>query len=371
MLTHGWRKYIWNQFKDHLPDTIFKKQKGIEVSGKIKQLLSQNGTEDGKVTILMKNKLGDYFLNETTTDSAGSFRFSPSIFPDSVIVFLQGVNKRNRNNVEVINLTSFHDPAPLTFNDLIFSIPGEEHQSTFKEMAYKRLSDDRQYHPGKYEILLEEVQVVKKMETNSQNPDDGHNRIYGMADHVIVVDDNVYDSNIWDLIAGRIPGVVASESSVTIRGNTPVFLLDGIQVEKEMLDYISVNDVDKIEVLKSVSNLAVFGSRGANGVIAVYTKRGEINYADAFSKGTLSDKLRGYYQMREFYSPNYETNPNQIPDHRATLYWNPEVISDGKGFARFSFFTSDDPGPLLLKVEGISIDGKPGVGFVTIPRTDL
>jgi TonB-dependent SusC/RagA subfamily outer membrane receptor len=131
-----------------------------------------------------------------------------------------------------------------------------------------------------------------------------------------------------------------------------------------------VSSIDKIEVLKSASNLAIFGSRGANGVIAVYTKHGENVGTDEYYKGIISEKLRGYYLAREFYSPDYDSVTGGKPDHRTTIYWNPEVKTDSAGVAKFSFFTTDDPGFMMLKVEGLSYDGKPGVGFLTIPKTN-
>jgi len=91
-------------------------------------------------------------------------------------------------------------------------------------------------------------------------------------------------------------------------------------------------------------------------------------YREEYYKGIINDKLRGYYLSREFYSPNYETLSTEKADHRATIYWNPEVVSDSNGIAKCSFYTSDDPGFMLLRVEGLSFDGKPGVGFLTIPK---
>jgi len=73
-----------------------------------------------------------------------------------------------------------------------------------------------------------------------------------------------------------------------------------------------------------------------------------------------------YYEDRQFYSPVYQSDVNEIPDHRATVYWNPEVITDSIGEANFSFYTSDDHAPLLLFIEGISLNGKPGVGFLKL-----
>jgi len=267
MLTYGWRNYNWNNFKENLPDTAFKKEPGLEISGKIKRLLGQKGVEDGKVSLLMKTKAGEVFISETQSDSTGIFRFPPSIFPDSVSAFLQGVNKHNRKNIEVINLLTFQPVAPVTFKSLSFLAPGDEQQSNFNRMANLRLLDDKAYNPGKYEILLDEVNVVKKLDQMNESANDGHFRIYGMADNVLKVEDNMFAPDIWSLMAGRLPGVLVSGNDVTVRGNTPIFLLDGSPIEKDFLDGIPVSDIDKIEVLKNASNLAVFGVQGANGVI--------------------------------------------------------------------------------------------------------
>lgn len=84
-------------------------------------------------------------------------------------------------------------------------------------------------------------------------------------------------------LQGRIPGLnisatsgVGPDAAVSMRGinsfhasQTPLFVVDGVIVES--LDYISIYDVDHVEVLKDAS---IYGSRGANGAILVFTKRG-------------------------------------------------------------------------------------------------
>ena len=60
-------------------------------------------------------------------------------------------------------------------------------------------------------------------------------------------------------------------------GNTdPLYLIDGIPVsDVNAVLAIPVEDIDRIEILKGPS-CAIYGSRGGNGVIAIYTKRGII-----------------------------------------------------------------------------------------------
>ena len=112
----------------------------------------------------------------------------------------------------------------------------------------------------------------------------------------------MYD-NIWSYLSGRVTGLVVSENNVLIRGNkslslkdnNPLFLIDGCWVDKLEMDYLTMNNIDKIEVLKSGGTSAIFGMQGANGVIAIYTKLGASPDQSDYEKGILRTKLRGYY----------------------------------------------------------------------------
>ena len=64
----------------------------------------------------------------------------------------------------------------------------------------------------------------------------------------------------------------------TMDGNTdPLWVVDGIQHgNASNLDWLDPNDVESIEILKDASATAIYGSRGANGVIMVTTKHGKV-----------------------------------------------------------------------------------------------
>ncbi|MGL5787710.1 MAG: SusC/RagA family TonB-linked outer membrane protein [Bacteroidales bacterium] len=95
-------------------------------------------------------------------------------------------------------------------------------------------------------------------------------------------------SSTSSLLAGRLPGVISTAAngipgqgaSIAIRGqsswnNAPVlFVVDGIQVNKEAFDAINIDEIESISVLKDAS-AAVYGARAANGVVLVTTKRGD------------------------------------------------------------------------------------------------
>ena len=96
------------------------------------------------------------------------------------------------------------------------------------------------------------------------------------------------DAFIEGFLQGRVPGVQVMELpgggfSVRIRGKNsilgssePLYVVDGMQVMSARggLAWLNIHDIEKIEILKNASETAIYGSRGANGVVLVTTKRG-------------------------------------------------------------------------------------------------
>jgi TonB-linked SusC/RagA family outer membrane protein len=61
----------------------------------------------------------------------------------------------------------------------------------------------------------------------------------------------------------------------TINDSNPIYVVDGMPIEGG-IDYINPNDIQSIEVLKDASSCAIYGTRGANGVVLVTTKKGKM-----------------------------------------------------------------------------------------------
>ena len=118
-------------------------------------------------------------------------------------------------------------------------------------------------------------------------------------------------SNITQALQGRVAGVEMAQTSskpgatmqIRIRGtrsltasNDPLVVLDGIPFSGSISD-ISPNDIKSIDILKDASATAIYGSRGANGVILISTNRGKIG-----QKAKIS--YNGYYGMKKVFA-NY------------------------------------------------------------------
>ncbi len=84
-------------------------------------------------------------------------------------------------------------------------------------------------------------------------------------------------------------------------------------------------------------------------------------YSNFFYRGdTLRVKtflLDGLGMPRQFYSPRYEgaSRNNSVYDSRATLYWNPSVLTNENGQAKIEFFTSDRKTEFEIVVNGMDI----------------
>lgn len=83
--------------------------------------------------------------------------------------------------------------------------------------------------------------------------------------------------------------------TISIGSVTPLYVVDG--VFNDNIDYLNPNDIESIEILKDPSSLAIFGVRGAAGVILITTKKAKagqliINYNNTFGYKKLVDKIK-------------------------------------------------------------------------------
>jgi TonB-dependent starch-binding outer membrane protein SusC len=121
------------------------------------------------------------------------------------------------------------------------------------------------------------------------------------------------------------PGTVGT---INIRGvrsltasNSPLYVVDGIPLMTGGIEYINPNDIESIDVLKDASATAIYGSRGANGVVIVTTKQGKAGKTSlSLNLSTTTEKLidrqdmfnaEDYINFRRWarYYQNPATNP--------------------------------------------------------------
>jgi len=166
-------------------------------------------------------------------------------------------------------------------------------------------------------------------------------------------------ASVDQALLGRVSGVQVTQNSgqpggavsIRVRGTTsltqssePLYVIDGIQVggnaqgisgfdwqggaggqqgaASNPLASINPNDIQSIEVLKDASATAIYGSRAANGVVIITTKRGK--------KGSSSVSYNGFYALQEVYKtfnmmdlPTYAGYNNEVAQEVSTITSNP------------------------------------------------
>lgn len=118
-------------------------------------------------------------------------------------------------------------------------------------------------------------------------------------------------ANVLQALTGRVAGVNISQNtgapgaqmSIQIRGtnsiqggNEPLYVIDGFPTNQSMLLSLNSSDIESMEILKDASATAIYGSRGANGVVIVTTKKGakkktQIDFETSYGVQTLRKKM--------------------------------------------------------------------------------
>jgi TonB-linked SusC/RagA family outer membrane protein len=148
-----------------------------------------------------------------------------------------------------------------------------------------------------------------------------------------------------DISSTERPGTVAT---VNVRGvrsltasNSPLYVVDGIPLMTGGIEYINPNDIESIDVLKDASATAIYGSRGANGVVIVTTKQGKAGKTSLnLNLATTAEKIVNRMEM--FNAEEYITFRRW-----AYYYKNPAVNPRGDqpniAFDRSIFLATSDP----------------------------
>lgn len=150
-------------------------------------------------------------------------------------------------------------------------------------------------------------------------------------------------SNAMQAMQAKVPGLDIQQSSgqagaglnITLRGNrsilannSPLILVDGIDYGSTI--DINPSDIESMEVLKDASSTAIYGSRGANGVIIITTKKGkagksQINFNSYLSSNIPTNVPQMMYGDKEVQrlidKANYQADLAGVTANPATYFW--------------------------------------------------
>lgn len=163
---------------------------------------------------------------------------------------------------------------------------------------------------------------------------------------------NIPVNNVAEAISGRMAGVQVTTSegspdaaiTIRVRGggsitqdNSPLYVVDGFQVSS--INDIPSSDIESIEILKDASTTAIYGARGANGVVMITTKRGKegkvtVNVNSYVGIKKLPSELNALSPY-EYVMYQYELDPHTTTISSAEkyygLYKDLEIYKSDKG----------------------------------------
>lgn len=248
--------------------------------------------------------------------------------------------------------------------------------SNLENISYK---NDLAYEDGDLSIEIDSVEVTAtKIDKIIEYYEDG--MLYNRPDTRIKFDEKVVDPNmhndVLSILVGKAPGVSfdAGSGSIIVRGKksglsaitqqqSAQFMVNGSMVSEGYAMALNPTNIAFIDILRSFSQLTIYGEAGSDGLIMIYLKppSEQENAQRKDVTGVTSFTFNGYDQARAFYAPVYTELNREISkaDNRVTLYWTPEIQFNGLGEAQIEFFTSDRIGTYDIIVEGLSKDGLP------------
>lgn len=422
MLTHGWRRFTWEDLlKDKKPVYKYHHQQFITVTGKALLKNSQKPASNIYLNFVPLSRSGVSGVISASTNAAGRFQLLISHVPDAGEFAVSAMNvKKKQIDVEVV-IDTLIFPDEKGGNTCLLRDVDEKHI-----LAY--LEQERLNKPS--EIKEEEKQAATDAEYKLlQTANPGNKNAKVVAD--FSKRPNNYGSVI-QMLQSVVPGLLITGSGdnmqMSLRGSgmqgrnqPPLIILDGTVLvnpvmirrssarmirlsqnqsqqngsqnetngqqnnnqgadaraalneteditnssgQYSILSMVPVQDIGRVEVLKGPASSGVYGGQGSSGVILLYSKSlsGSGDYFDQdMYKNFDHVVLPGYHFSRTFYKPGYKSrNPEDIGGFSPTLYWLPMAVTDNRGRVRLNLNQIDiQRDPLRIEVEGITPYGTP------------
>ncbi|WP_165776645.1 Plug domain-containing protein [Maribacter sp. 4G9] len=382
MLTRGWRRFVW---KDMLSDSLARlpkisPEKGIMVHGKTTKFKLPNRPKETSVTLNLY--WVDLINSKQKTNEQGQFSFGPFYFTDSLEATVEAHDSLAKWDSKKSNFSIALDEQ---WPRVATTTKGQQAQNTiqllreYAKEEYQRKVTDYMYDPVGV-TQLEEVTVTDKDKRLTRH------QMATKANPMSKMTTGPFSSRLFredvtgneamsvmDLMA-RVPGILVKGAfpnqelfiPASLGGGPPLILVDGTTTTVDFLQQLRAIEIEFVDVVKGPDS-SLFGSRGAGGIIAIYTNK---SYEELVNQeiypGVVSFTIPGFYKTREFYAPDYYEEDPKKPDYRTTLYWNPDLAFSDAGLSNIDFFTGDKTGMFQVRVEGITQDGRPMAGLYDI-----
>ncbi len=302
LMTLGWSRFSWNDLARGVsPPLPPDNPSELSLRGKVTRMLLDLPAEGSIVKMTVMDRHFDQFTD--TADAQGRFSFGGLVYEDTIRVLLEARLPDGRSQVLIEAEGALNAPT----------------------LVPSRFARPQPYREN--EILALDRQYLQRERGNPRSVR-GRTGIHREADYIVRFDEKTprYTSPLEALV--NVPGVDVQGSGintrVSIRGNStillsndPLYVVDGVPVDRYTVNSLDAGEVDRIEVL-SGTRAAIYGLRGGQGVVAIFTRRGS-----GMKPGELSLKILGFTGCKEFHpGPPAAAMEQGIP---RTLAWFPRL----------------------------------------------
>ncbi len=392
MLTHGWRRFRWEDLlAGNFPEIRYHPGSGHIIGGRVTRMDRSDVPVKSNVMLMALGR--DFSSASQVTGDDGLFHFDGIEFHDTTIMVLQG-NVYSERRAQRSTRRGLDDNFAAGSDNRVYIqlsepdiVPGridipaasvaDETVSAYLQDAMKdpRLS----YLEDIWQLEIEEVEIRRRRPAERTFDRRAFEKTgYGTPlrprDRIIPDQDPFSDSysDPWYLVNAHHPTIVPDgDTAKVIRNLTPHEMnmgmgcfINGLRVSCFWIKNLRIEEIAFIDVLRYPQTYLYGGQFGdaVHTVVAVFEKTVE-DYRDADTPlpGIITFEFPGYYRAREFYSPVYDApgTDHSRPDYRTTLFWDPEIRVGSDGKAKVSFFTSDKSSAFRVIVEGMTETGIP------------
>lgn len=364
MLTNGWRKIKWEDIATgKLPEIKYPADTALITIEGIVEGVRQNSTIDSSNVIMVISKKDSKEFAITPIRPDGSFKMEDYILIDTATIYYQLPREKNMKKASIKFYRNTDPKPPVNTSQIITPLLADT-TGAFRHMQLaNEIAGILAMAQGK---ILEEVKVTAKPKSDIEIMDEKYTTglFSGGASYnfdLVHIKTAAGYRSIFNYLQSRVPGfnfVDADPPRISWRGGAPSLFLDEILVDIEIMMTVPVTNIAYVKAIHPPFNGVA--SAGANGAIAVYTRRGDDDPGFDRGKGLPNNTIPGYSKIREFFSPDYSTeNDVDISDIRTTIYWNPEVILKGDNKkVTLSFYNSDVAKSFRIVIEGITKTGQ-------------
>ncbi|HVV55916.1 MAG TPA: TonB-dependent receptor plug domain-containing protein [Mucilaginibacter sp.] len=367
MLTQGYRRYDWKRILDTAQQPLkYLPEKAPEIAGRLTTPRGK-AVAGGKVTLM---DIRDGILRDTITDTAGDFRFTGLVIADTATLVLKAKKQNNSDNVKIVpELPEYPAIEPENYPYGTDTLVNRQQYD-----AYQKVQTEYIDRNGKLlkTVVVKAHKIPPKPDLSNSSNLNGP----GHANQVVMYNQLSGCVVLSECLNGLLFGVRFSKPDIEgksipysermtgrLNGQLPMTLIvDGITMDASHLDELNPKDVYSIEVLRSGTYLAIYGSSAAGGALVITTKRGGegADYIEREPSGIVTIPYLGFYKSRSFYVPKYRRQNDKVRDTRNTVYWDPNILTGKDGKASLEYFNNDTKGVYRIIIEGINDDGNIG-----------